>query len=181
MEDRPTYQHNPERPSYQHNPSVFYEHPPTERLDTMWRTVAKALYNAGYNSDYKESVNNRKLDELVSTIIFSFLRQSMEYMKEPEGEEAIKFVMSLLARAASKFVETNQAKVAIRVGAEEATKGLWDGCHRKVDDIAMKVPRVILWLVLLVVGAYGALLAVGLVLCLWRFSLYGLGHEKITL
>lgn len=173
-----------------HDATAYYEHP-SERLVAMRRTVAKALNSSGhsnfYSSDYhcndycdeSNSQNPKpKLDELVNTIVFSLMRQSMEYLKQPEGEAAMACLVGLLARAVSRFVVTEQAKVAIRASAKEATAGLWDGFHRKMDEVVMKVPRVVLWLGLIVVGTYGVLLAVGLLLCLWRFTLYGLVQEK---
>lgn len=142
----------------------------------LGRTIAKVINPTPGRGNGKKA--HPKIEALVNTIVFSLSKESLHYLKGPEGEVALADIITLLAHAASRFVVTEEARHAIRVTAEEATTGLYDGLGYKAQELATKVPRFVLVIGVFVVGAYAVLLAGGLLLCLWRFSLYCLIQEK---
>ncbi|KAG0558787.1 hypothetical protein KC19_10G054600 [Ceratodon purpureus] len=149
---------------------------PSERLNAMRRSLARALYSPEHASFLLRP--QPKLEMLVNQFVCSLTKESIQFLTGPEGEAALAFIVSLLTHATSQFVVTDEAKLAIRVCTQEATTGLIDGLHRRLQEHMMRVPRLLLCFGVVVVGAYGALLAVGLLLCLWRFTLFGVAQEK---
>ena len=143
------------------------------------RTIAKGLKSAvGHHGNCRNKPAHPKIESVVNTVVYSLSKESLQYLKGPEGEQALAGIITRLAHAGSRFVATEEARRAIRLTAEEATTGLCDGLGLKVHDLGTKVPRLVVVAGGVVVGAYAVLLAVGLLLCLWRFSLFGLVQEK---
>ena len=154
------------------------ENPPQQHKRGLAHSIAKVMIHPITGGHGNGKKGHPKIESLVNTIVFSLTKETLQYLKRPEGEAAMAEIITLLAHAASRFMITEEARRAIRVTAEEATTGLYDGLGFKVQERATKVPRFVWVTGVFVVGAYAVLLAVGLLLCLWRFSLYGLVQEK---
>lgn len=154
------------------------EEPSERHKGGFVRAIAKGMSNLSPGHGNRGKKGHPKIESLVDTIIFSLSKESVQYLKGPEGEAALAGIIAVLARALSRFVDTDEARCAIRSTAQEATAGLCDGVGLKVHEQGTKLPRFALVMGVVVVGAYAVLLAVGFLLCLWRFSLYGVGEEK---
>jgi hypothetical protein len=114
-----------------------------------------------------------QIEDAVNTIGFSIVQQLIQYLKGPEGEEAIEFILDRQSRVVSNLATTPEARQATRVAAQEAIVGSYDVVQQRWTDFYHGLPKAAPFLAA-VVAAYVFLLALGFLLTCWRFAFYGL-------
>lgn len=145
----------------------------------MAAKVVKASMGLGQDKhDYSTRVQqddqphpHPQLEDLVNTVGLSLVQEFVQYLKGPEGEEALETILSQQAIVVSKLATTQEAKKAARVTASEAVCGSYDAVQRKWGEAlssgSMKLLAGVAVLYVMLVG-------VGVLLTLWRFAFFGL-------
>jgi len=155
----------------------------SHRPGTVRRALAKVKNSTGLSHDSKSSYvdyqddkphPHPKVEDIVNTVGFSLIQEIMQYLKGPEGEEAMETIFTTQSRVAARLALTDEAKRATRIAAQEAMTGTYDGAQRKSQEVFATIPRSLLTAGSIVLGSYVVLLSVGVLFSLWRFALFGL-------
>jgi hypothetical protein len=155
----------------------------SHRPGAVRRAIAKAKNSTGLTHDSKASYvdyqddkphPHPKVEDIVSTVGFSLIQESMEYLKSPAGLEAMTVILTAQSRVAARLALTEEARQAAQITAQEATAGTYDGAERKTREAWSKIPPSLVTIGFIVIGTYLVLFSVGLLFSLWRFALFGL-------
>lgn len=155
----------------------------SHRPGAVRRAIAKVKNTTGIAHDTKAAYvdyhDNKehphpKVEDLTNTVGKSLIQELMQYMKGPEGQNALEVIFQSQSRVAARCALSEDAKRAARVAAEEATTGTYDGVQRKWQESFSAIPPTVRTLGSAVLGAYVVLLSTGFLFSLWRFALFGL-------
>ncbi|KAG0586661.1 hypothetical protein KC19_2G107100 [Ceratodon purpureus] len=138
--------------------------------------IVKATMGLGLDSKAYEDGKphpHPQIEDLVNTVGFSLVKELIQYLKGPEGAEALEIILEKQSRVVSNLATTNEARQATRVAAQEFIVGSYDAVQRKWLEFYKQMPSAAPYLALLLAG-YVVLLAVGFLLSCWRFAFYGL-------
>jgi hypothetical protein len=114
-----------------------------------------------------------QVEDLVNVIGISLVQALIQYLKGPDGEDAITHILETQTRVISNLATTEEVRQASRVIAREITTGTYDGITQKWIEFSNRLPKSSPFMAAFV-AAYTALFAVGLLLTCWRFALRGL-------
>lgn len=139
-------------------------------------TTGLAHETKASSADYQDEKPHPhpKVEEVVNTVGFSLIQEIMQYLKGPDGEEAMEVIFRSQSRVAARLALTEEAKRATRVAAEEAMTGTYDGVQHKCQEMLGIMPPSLLTAGSVLLGGYLVLLSVGVLFSLWRFALFGL-------
>ena len=115
-----------------------------------------------------------KVEDMVNTIGFSLIQEMLQYLKSPDGEAALEAILTTQSKVAARLATSSSTLGASRIAAQEFVAGSYEGVQRKMTEIVHKVPPRVRSVGLLFVSCYCGMLAVGLLISLWRFALFGL-------
>jgi len=155
----------------------------SHRPGTVRRAIAKVKNSTGLSHDSKASYvdyqddrphPHPKVEDMVNTVGYSLIQEIMQYLKGPDGEEAMETIFNTQSRVAARLALTEDARRATRIAAQEATSGTYDGVERKTQEFYSKIPPSLVTAGSVLLGSYVVLLSVGVLFSLWRFALFGL-------
>jgi hypothetical protein len=147
------------------------------------RALAKVKNATGATHDPKASYvdyqdekphPHPKVEDMVNTVGYSLIQEVMQYLKGPDGEDAMEVIFTTQSRVAARLAVTEEARRAARIAAHEATAGTYDGGERKVKEALANIPPHFVTVVSILIGSYVVLLSAAMLLSLWRFALFGL-------
>jgi hypothetical protein len=115
-----------------------------------------------------------KVEDMVNTIGFSLIQEMLQYLRSPDGEAALEAILTTQSKVAARLATSSSTLGASRIAAQEFVAGSYEGAQRKVTELVHKVPPNVRSVGLLFVSCYIGMLAVGLLISLWRFALFGL-------
>ena len=155
----------------------------SERPGKVRRAIAKVKNSTGLGHDskanYVDYQDDRphphpKVEDLANTVGYSLIQEVMQYMKGPDGEEAMEIIFSTQSRVAARLALADEAKHAARIASQEAVTGSYDAVERKSQELFKKLPPSLWTTGSILLGSYVLLLSVGMLFSLWRFALFGL-------
>lgn len=165
-----------------HDSSTTTEHT-SQRPGPVRRTIAKIKNPTGLGHDPKESYVNcqddkthphPQVEDVVNTIGYSLIQEIMHYLQGEDGEAAMETIFATQSKVAASLAVSDEARKASRIAAQEVVVGSYDAVERKYQEWLKGLPSYLTSVVFLVAACYVFLLAVGILLSLWRFALFGL-------
>jgi hypothetical protein len=129
----------------------------------------------GTKSDDGKEHPHPQVEDMVNTVGFSLVQELMQYLKGPEGEQALEHILDCQSRVVAKLAPTPEARQAMRVAAAEVVAGSYDAAYRKWAE-AFHGARTsgIQYFLAMAVLVYVSLLATGVLLTCWRFAFFSL-------
>jgi hypothetical protein len=153
------------------------------RPTAVRRVIAKVKNKTGISHDTKESYVNYQddkphphpmVEDVVNTIGYSLIQELMQYLKGPDGEEALEIIFNEQARVGARLAMTEESKRAARVTAQEGMTGTYDGIEWKMKEMWGSLNPSLITIGGILLGSYILLLSVGMLFSLWRFAFFGL-------
>lgn len=165
-----------------HDSSSNTEHT-SHRPGPVRRTIAKIKNSTGLGHDPKESYVNYQddrphphpqVEDMMNTVGYSLIQQIMQYLQGEDGEAAMEAIFATQSKVAASLAVSDEARKASRIAAQEVVVGSYDAVERKYQEWFKGLPSYLTIVVFPVAACYVFLLAMGILLSLWRFAFFGL-------
>ncbi|KAK9811706.1 hypothetical protein WJX72_008731 [[Myrmecia] bisecta] len=150
-----------------------YEVPPPNPVKKFARKLMPGTAAIDPADEAKEEHPHPKVEGYAAAGAHAVVDEFFMHLAQEHELAVLANVVIRGARAVAEFGVTEPSKQATRINAQEAFTGSYDAVERKWQEWYKTLPMS--KFIFPLAAVYGGMLAVGLLMCVWRFALLGLG------